>query len=90
MGKSNTYELARQLGVGGVHAEEVFWPVCGTDVVQCSKYTYDNWDRFREWCRQNFTTPPCVWRPNQPLYPTRGGITIPVRRSPFHRRGRVN
>ena len=39
-----------------VHSDEVFWLVCGTDVVRCAKYTYDKMDRFREWYRQ--TLPP--------------------------------
>jgi hypothetical protein len=35
-----------------VYADGVFWLVCGTDVVRCTKYEFDKMDRFREWYRQ--------------------------------------
>ncbi len=35
-----------------VYADGVLWLVSGTDVLRCSKYEFDKYDRFLEWYRQ--------------------------------------
>jgi hypothetical protein len=45
--------LDRNLEVSeAVFAKGVFWLLCGKEVVRCTKYEFDKFDRFLEWYRQ--------------------------------------